>query len=230
MIRPQTWHCYKDTQSLDIVNCLIDSQMIAQFGKLLSHVEGAFELYRSRTSSREREAPKILHADADAFDELAKLCAKIMAEQKATKSGWQASVTAGILELLVQVARLNTDLPHAKAASALPGRTEQAVLEAVTYLETHFDREFNLASLSTKVHLSPAHLSRSFSKRMGIGAVDFVHRLRCEEACRLLHWSDKSVAEIAAEVGYNELAYFSRRFRKHIGASPSEYRKSRRTT
>ncbi len=226
VIRPQTWHCYKDTRDLDIVNCLIDSRLFAQFGSLLSQVDGAFELYRKRTARRERDAPTILHASPTDRHAINVLLEKIMHEQDHAQTGWQASVTANVLELLVQVARLGADTPQNQTPPALPDRTEQAVLEAVTWLESHFDREFNLAALSSRVHLSPAHLSRSFTRRMGIGAVDFVHRLRCEEACRLLHWSNKPISEIASKVGYNELAYFSRRFRRHIGQSPSRYRKA----
>jgi len=103
-------------------------------------------------------------------------------------------------------------------------RADQAVLKAVDHLQRHFAEPLTLTQLARHVHISPAHLSRSFSKRVGMGPVRFVHRLRAEQACRLLCFTSMQVGEIAGRVGYSELAYFSRCFRRQIGVSPREYR------
>jgi len=85
-----------------------------------------------------------------------------------------------------------------------------------------------LESLANRVHLSPSYLSRSFSKKMAMGIIQYVHHLRIEEACRLLRFTEKPVARIAGLVGYEEVAYFNRRFKEQLGQSPRDYRKESR--
>ena len=127
-----------------------------------------------------------------------------------------------LLDILVTAARLSRQqLPDAPVR--LAGRTNQAVLDTATYLEAHFTQPVHLDDLARRVDLSPAHLSRSFARRMGMGIIEFVHQLRCEEACRLLRCTDEPIGRIAVRVGYDEIAYFSRRFRRQTGQSPREY-------
>jgi AraC-like DNA-binding protein len=59
-----------------------------------------------------------------------------------------------------------------------------------------------------------------------MGIVEFVHRTRAEEACRLLRMTEDPVGRIASRVGYDEIAYFSRCFRGQIGQSPRAYRRA----
>jgi transcriptional regulator GlxA family with amidase domain len=144
-------------------------------------------------------------------------------EQTGREGGWQAAAAASLLDLLVLVARLRRETAHEPPVE-LSDRADRAVLDTVAHLEAHYDGAPRLADLARRVRISPGHLSRCFGQRMGMGVIDFVHRLRTEEACRLLRWTDAAVGEIASRVGYAEVAYFSRCFSKHMGQSPSEYR------
>jgi len=53
--------------------------------------------------------------------------------------------------------------------------------------------------------------------------------VRMEEACRLLRQTGRSITDVAGQVGYNEIAYFSRRFRSEVGLSPRQYRATKTT-
>lgn len=99
---------------------------------------------------------------------------------------------------------------------------EQAVLDVASHLELHFAQPVALHDLAGRVNVSPAHLSRNFGRHMGI--VEFVHQLRCEEACRLLRCTSMPIGQLGLRVGYGEVAYFSRCFRRQTGQSPREYR------
>ena len=52
----------------------------------------------------------------------------------------------------------------------------------------------------------------------------YVNQLRLERAAEALLTSDASISTVAYSVGYRDLSYFNRRFRRHFGASPSEWR------
>ena len=230
VIRPQVWHAYRRPRGLRIVNCLIDSRLMQRLAGLLEGVDGAFDLFRRRVPRPHNTSPVVLHASPGLRQALVDRLETVMAEQRGRRNGWQAAATASLLDVLVTVARLSRHGDDGggdrRASVSRAGRTEEAVLDTASYLEGHFAEPVRLDGLARRVDLSPAHLSRSFSRRMGMGIVEFVHRARAEEACRLLRMTQEPVSRIAARVGYDEIAYFSRCFRNQVGQSPRAYRRA----
>lgn len=55
--------------------------------------------------------------------------------------------------------------------------------------------------------------------------IDYLHRVRVEEACKLLRRTDRKIADIARSVGYTDPELFAEKFRKHMNVTPSQYRK-----
>ena len=232
VIRPHVWHAYENPRAMRIINCLFDNSLIRRFGGLLSGVDGAFELFRKRSRNPREEAPIVFHVRPAQLAPLMDLLETIMQEQQQRRNGWESAVTLKLLEALILTARLSRDEVDAQAVGtgepSLPARTDQAVMDCVTILESSYERDLGLSDLARKVHLSSGHLSRAFSKRMGMGIVEYVHHLRSEEACRLLRWTDEPIKLIAQRVGYGEIAYFSRCFKAAVGQPPREYRKTKR--
>lgn len=71
---------------------------------------------------------------------------------------------------------------------------------------------------------SPFHFQRLFSRAFGESPHRFLTRRRIEEARRLLARTDLPVTDVCLAVGYESLGTFSRRFRAHVGHSPTAYR------
>jgi AraC-like DNA-binding protein len=69
--------------------------------------------------------------------------------------------------------------------------------------------------------MSPFRFGRAFKDAFGMAFRDYVVRVRLEEAGRLLQNPQMSVTEVAYAVGFNDLSYFSRVFKRHFGVSPS---------
>ena len=76
--------------------------------------------------------------------------------------------------------------------------------------------------------MSPSAFSRFFKRAAGIGFSDFVRRLRIGRAKRLLATTDRAVARIREECGYDNASNFNRRFLDETGTTPSTYRKAHR--
>ena len=73
--------------------------------------------------------------------------------------------------------------------------------------------------------MSVTHYCAHFRKLTGFAPIDFLIRLRVRYACHLLDTTSLSVAQIAADTGYNDPYYFARCFRRVMGCSPRAYRK-----
>ena len=65
----------------------------------------------------------------------------------------------------------------------------------------------------------------AFKKHTGVSPNEYIITQRISAACQLLVQTDKSISEIAAEVGYGDQYYFSRIFKKKMGVPPLGYRR-----
>jgi len=102
---------------------------------------------------------------------------------------------------------------------------QEMIEKAVAYLEEHFTEEVSVQKVASHVCVSVSHLSHLFKEKTGMSVVDYLLRIRMDVASRLLRETQKSVTEIAFQVGFQDGGYFTRMFRKVFGVSPSTARK-----
>lgn len=93
------------------------------------------------------------------------------------------------------------------------------------YLDGHFHTPIILANLAARCHCSIPHFCNEFKKYFHCSAIEYVTRLRMHQAEYLLRDENLSVTEIARRVGYEDIYYFSKRFKQHFGLSPQNLRK-----
>lgn len=101
---------------------------------------------------------------------------------------------------------------------------EVQIQKALAYIEENLERDVGLQQLAQHVHLHPNHLSEVFKRETGMTFVEYVTRQKMTRATELLTLSPAKVSEIAMRVGYGDVKYFTRLFKKHLGMTPSEYR------
>src|SRR5579859_5828543 len=109
---------------------------------------------------------------------------------------------------------------------ALPQPTSTLVKQVLAYLHQNYARSFTRQEISTTLGVSKNYLSEIFRQEMGLSPWECLNRLRVQRATELLRDSGASVTEIAAQVGFEDPAYFSRVFRKLVGQSPQAYRRT----
>jgi len=101
---------------------------------------------------------------------------------------------------------------------------DERIQRAIYHLVTHSSEPFGLDALAERCGLSSSRFSHLFRAEMGTTPQRFAEKLRMETARQLLAQTNLSVAEIGAEVGYEDPLYFSRRFRLFYGKPPSDER------
>ena len=105
-------------------------------------------------------------------------------------------------------------------------RTESdtGITQLRTYLSEHYREKISLEELSSRFFLSKFYLTKLFKEQYGITISDYILDQRIHHAKELLRFSDQSLEAIATECGFYDLPYFSRKFKKAEGISPSAYR------
>ena len=101
------------------------------------------------------------------------------------------------------------------------------VAQVLQEISRRYREPMTVAELAQNVHLSPSRLAHLFKEAVGESPIQMLLRLRLRQAARLLEYSTLSVAEIAAEVGFDSQFYFARQFRELFAMSPTGYRQAR---
>jgi len=100
------------------------------------------------------------------------------------------------------------------------------VLERVDrYIRENYYKALSLAYVANRFEVDYYYLSRLIKKNFGLSYVEYLTVLRLEHAIRLLTESDMKVYEIAEKVGYVDVKYFYRLFKRHYMITPEQYRK-----
>lgn len=100
------------------------------------------------------------------------------------------------------------------------------VKKAINYIELNLEEPLTLKEISAIIHVNPSHLSRKFKNETKMNMIDYINHKRVEEAKLYLQRGNSSITEIAFMVGFNDLNYFSRVFKKFTSLTPSQYIKS----
>ncbi|MCI3922215.1 AraC family transcriptional regulator [Paenibacillus sp. TRM 82003] len=103
-----------------------------------------------------------------------------------------------------------------------------AVERAKAYLDEHLHENLTVPSLARTVELSPKYFSELFKKTYGVTVSDYLTDLRMKRAKQLLLQPDRLQKDVAHAVGYDDEFYFSRKFKRHYGLSPTAYVKKRK--
>ena len=91
------------------------------------------------------------------------------------------------------------------------------------YIERHLQEDVSLTRVGEHVYLHPVYLSRLY-KKTGESLSSYISRARMEKAAGLLTSTNKKVADIAKEVGYQKTQYFIHIFKEYYNCTPQNFR------
>lgn len=102
---------------------------------------------------------------------------------------------------------------------------ENVLDEVLHYIHNNYQENLKLETIAPLFGYNSSYLGKLFSKKLGINFNSYLDQVRIEEAKKLLMDNSMKVYEIAEQVGYKNVDYFHRKFKKYEGTSPAEYRK-----
>ena len=148
---------------------------------------------------------------------------------KAMKPKLKKDYELSIVQTILYFLQKQTLSPLGEASSAPPieESADPMVLKLVFYLNENYKEEITLEKLCAKFFLSKATLCSRFKKKMHCSIMEYLFRVRLNKAKALLVNSTKSIDEISYLCGFSSANYFSLIFKKSIGLSPLNYRKTR---
>lgn len=106
-----------------------------------------------------------------------------------------------------------------------PGRDLFPPDALLSYLFSHLTQQLTLEKICRDTLMGRSQLEKLFHENFHCGVILYFHRMKVEEAKRLIRDSRMDLAQIADALGYRSAQYFSRQFKKLTGMSPAQYRR-----
>jgi len=137
--------------------------------------------------------------------------------------GVAAVLGKGLFSFDETVAHISTALER---KHRLSGEAQRQVRKAMAFIHEHYADSISRRDIAQHVSIAEDHLTFCFRQELGTTPIEYLQRYRVNQAKRLLKDSERSITEIALDVGFSDSGYFSRIFRRITGMSPEAFRRA----
>ena len=111
-------------------------------------------------------------------------------------------------------------------ADGLPSpHLQRKIHEVQLFLAQNLSHDVDLNTIASHASLSPYYFTRQFTAMVGMPPYRYLISLRIARAAHLLRESDLTVTQILHRVGFHSPSHFTTTFRRHMGMSPTDYRR-----
>lgn len=162
---------------------------------------------------------------------LSNAISNILEEVTAERGGWEAEVMLSFMSLVVRVFRILAERQpesmndrSVEMLKFFDPELQQIAEKTKRYIEAYYAEDLNRERIAGHVFISPSYLSRIFQVCTGYSLIEYLTKIRIDQAKKLLRETQIPVIEISRQVGYQSPQYFSRVFKKKEGIPPIEYR------
>ncbi len=147
-----------------------------------------------------------------------KLFQELEKEWRNRRIGYYAkcmSILYNIIALLITAASMQ-DMPQYKY---------KCLKKAINYLEEHYtDNALSIGALARQCSMSEAYFRRCFKEAYRLSPNQYIKEMRMNRAKDLLKTGLLSISEVAEQVGFSDIYYFSKAFKKAVGVNPTMYK------
>jgi AraC-like DNA-binding protein len=143
---------------------------------------------------------------------------KMILQEEETPSPFKQEYMHTLLNLLLLTIQRQVPQPEQHVKQTRIG-------QVVDYIHTHYFDNITLEFLSKEFFVSPYYLCREFKRCTNRTIIQYINVTRVMNAQRKIMETNKSMTEIANEIGFSNLTHFNRVFKSNTGITPSEYRK-----
>ena len=203
---------FKSDKTYERITLCFDPVFFSQFSTETFDLLGCFY-------NRKKGAGNKITLTDEQNAELRRLFSDIETAYLSAEDSRDIKINALVIELLLLLS---------KAASVSEdgcADISDLVTEIISYIDCNLDGDLSLSQLARVFYLSDAHICRSFKAETGITLHRFIVNKRIARA-KLLIAQGASITEAAESCGFGDLSNFVRSFKRHVGITPSEYKKN----
>lgn len=140
-------------------------------------------------------------------------------------NNYQLKALSLLLDILYRLFDNHIGKAFTEKDAAQLGMTWSKFQEVREYLDSNYESKITLEQMAEFAGMSKGYFCTKFKQNTGKSFVDYLNLLRIEKATVALSNSERSIIDVSLSVGFEDVNYFCRVFKRYIGVSPSEYRR-----
>ncbi len=212
-------HSYKGSKNLTLINCLFLPEIINDTLKGCNSFEMLIHGCLLRYYKIYLGKSTVNHIFHDEDGRVLELLNGMMKEYQERRVGYAEIFRCRLLEIMIITMRKLVD-------DKTNISTNKAIVDAMEYMNSNFTGQKLLERFCREYHFTPQYISRKFKEETGFTVSEYLQKIRMEKCCELLAGSDLPISEIAQEIGYSDIKFFNKIFKRMLKMSPREYRKT----
>ncbi len=170
--------------------------------------------------NQEITVPCLITSDHPAYSSLKRIFDQITDLYDKTPVGYEIAIKSLFLQVIFLL------LPYSKKnAGSDTRRSSEKLKNVLDYIELHYAEPLSVSELSKLCYFSDYHFMRFFKKHMNMTCVEYINNLRLEKAVELFEKGNLSILDVSLSVGFHNLSYFHRAFKKKYNMTPREFLK-----
>lgn len=155
-------------------------------------------------------------------EELYHLIQKAILEKQTQQEGFDLYIKGtvfAIIALLCREGALST-------SNSVDSADIKKILPALSFIDENYAKNITLDEVAKLQNLNPSYFCRVFKRASGSSFVDYLNFVRICKSEKMIAMGEKSILEIAGDVGFTSLSYFNRIFKRYKNCTPTEYRRA----
>jgi len=222
VLNPGQRHAYKDTRHLHLCNIPFDADIIGLQSLDMTHLPGFHALFRLEPKLRKKNFNSRLHLHDKELMKARAIIEELEQELDEKQPGFRLISQSLLLLLIGKLGRWYDHFSREDSAKLM------LIAKSIAHMEQTLYEPLSVEELARMSNMSERAFYRVFQKATGVSPNQYLTNLRLSQACGLLKHSDMSITDIAHECGFQDNSYMTRQFRKHLGYTPSSFRKINR--
>lgn len=206
--------------------------------KVMDEKEAPVEVYVGVSDLHFQDMPRdaillpdnqpILHCQSELRQELNQLCHLMGAEYQTQRSGRYFMLRAYLMQMLLLVMReIRGEKKEEQKGYIFESNNKSYIVKKIiSYLNENYASHISLDQIAHNMYLSPVYISKLFKEETGESPINYLIQIRLEKAKDILLTDNcGSIKNVAKAVGYEDVYYFSKLFKKYYGIAPAYFKK-----
>ena len=233
--------CYREGGSTTIIgnkkyHCKPGSFLVLEPSRLITTINEGYEKYSFYHFHFDIEPVYLKHQflslltkhghmiEAHEMLDYTEMLDRLYLEAQRKEIGYSSIITSALIRLIVQMMRAQLKRSQDNHIEIIDSPYIQVVNEAIVYIQNHLFESIRLSTMSQIIGVSNSVLYKAFTNVLNIPPAKYIHQQKIQYAQKRL-LLNKTVTEVAQELGYSSAYHLSKAFKQVVGMSPREYKK-----
>ncbi len=145
----------------------------------------------------------------------------LVSELRKKQNGWEFAAKASVFQILLWIIRNNV-VPY-KSLGSYSENASRNICQAFSYIAAHYQERLSVREIADHCYMGYSYFSKMFKEITQKSCTEYINYFRVQKAETLLLEGNQTITEISSQVGFDDVSYFIKQFRKFKGISPKQY-------